>query len=270
MAERIKVRVVKRSRWLLIGLLLLLVVLTAACGGGEASGPRIAFISARDGNLEIYVMDADGSNQTPLTAGLGQKNTSPTWSPDGARIAFESTRDRNFEIYVMNADGSGLTNLTNNPARHDFRPSWSPDGAKIAFASISDFHGFDPPYLWEIYVMNADGSKVTRLTNNPEGDLSTGWSPDGSRIAFESRRDGNYEIYVMNADGSNQVNLTDNPASADRQPLWSPDGEKIGFFSSQAIIGELYVMNADGSNQTRLTDRILAFDSVTYAFAFAP
>ena len=119
----------------------------------------------------------------------------------------------------MKADGSNQVNLTNNPARHDFRPSWSPNGAKIAFASISDFHGLDPPYLWEIYVMNADGSGVVRLTNNPASDIQPTWSPDSTRIAFVSDRDGSVEVYVMNADGSNQVNLTNNPAD-DFDPDW--------------------------------------------------
>ena len=124
----------------------------------------------------------------------------------------------------MNTDGSNQTRLTDNPA-FDGCLSWSPDGKKIAFASRRDgnseiFYGNS-----EIYVMNADGSNQTRLTNNPSFDMAPCWSPDGKKIAFYSLRNDvppekderlwyemNAEIYVMNADGSEQKNITNNPA----------------------------------------------------------
>ena len=94
---------------------------------------KIAFTSIRDGNGEIYVMDADGSNQINLTGNPAQ-DFDPSWSHDGSKIAFMSNRDGNWEIYEMDADGSNQTNLTSNSA-DDRVPSWSPDGSKIAFAS---------------------------------------------------------------------------------------------------------------------------------------
>jgi Tol biopolymer transport system component len=205
---------------------------------------RIAFLSGRDGNGEIYVMNADGSDQTRLTDNPAN-DFFPAWSPDGTRIAFESARDGNREIYVMNADGSGQANLTGSPA-DDIDPAWSPDGTRIAFNSNRDGNG-------EIYVMNADGSSQTRLTDNPADDLEPAWSPDGTRIAFQSGRGGNFEIYVMNADGSNQTRLTDNPAD-DGGPAWSPDGTRIAFESVRDGNHETYVMNADGSSQANLTN----------------
>jgi len=93
--------------------------------GGSPDGTRIAFQSNRDGNYEIYVMDADGSNQTNLTNNPAD-DMFPVWSPDGTKIAFMSNRDGNWEIYVMNADGSNQTNLTNNIG-DDMYPMWSPD-----------------------------------------------------------------------------------------------------------------------------------------------
>jgi Tol biopolymer transport system component len=129
---------------------------------------------------EIYVMDADGSEQTQLTDN-DVSDSSPSWSPDGEKIAFASERDGG-GIYVMNADGSDVTRLTDsaNNDEDDLFPSWSPDGEKIIFASTRDEDG-----NYEIYTMNADdGSDVTRLTD-PNADYSElDWgtntsSPDG-------------------------------------------------------------------------------------------
>ena len=105
--------------------ILALLPVVSACGcQPQPAGNRIAFVSNRDGNFEIYVMDADGSNQTRLTNDPGW-DTMPAWSPDGSRLAFGSDRDGNAEIYVMDADGSNQRNLTNNPA-WDGDPAWSP------------------------------------------------------------------------------------------------------------------------------------------------
>ncbi len=103
----------------------------------------------------------------------------------------------------------------------------------------------------EIYVMNVDGSDVTRLTENNASDLDVAWSPDGRKIAFASDRDGNYEIYVINIDGTNHVRLTSNKA-ADIQPAWSPDGSKIAFVSDRDGTHTIYIMNADGGSEKRL------------------
>ncbi len=195
----------------------------------------------------IYVMDADGSNQTML-AGIG-KNEYPAWSPDGSKIAFRSNRDGDLEIYVMDADGTNQTNITNNPA-NESDPAWSPDGGKIAFVRHDN-----------IYVMDADGSNLTRLTTSYKDDGYPAWSPAGSKIAFNSNRDGRkYDIFAMDADGNNQINITKCRKSSDSYPAWSPDGSKIAFRSDRDGDLEIYVMNADGSNQTNITNNP-AYDS---------
>jgi hypothetical protein len=128
------------------------------------------------------------------------------------------------------------------------------ENGKIAFSSDRDREN-----NFEIYVMNADGSNPTRLTNNHVSDGFASWSPDGTKIAFHNstRLGNNFEIYIMNAaDGSGQTRLTNNPAS-DASPSWSPDGTKIAFASDRDDPPnyEIYIMNAaDGSGQTRLTN----------------
>ena len=149
----------------------------------------------------------------------------------------------------MNVDGSGVTNLTNNPWGDDEEPCWSPDSKRIAFGRND---GMGNGY-WNIYVMNADGSGIIRMTNDPDDESSPSWSPDGSKIAFSATyRDDKGGIYVMNADGTGQTRLTN--YISDYHPSWSPDGSKITFVSHRDDNYEIYTMNADGSGQIGLTN----------------
>jgi TolB protein len=235
-------------------------VISAPIGHAAFPGAngKIVFSSERDGNPEIYVMNADGSGQTRLTNNSAV-DVDPAWSADGTKIAFTSTRDgapSDGEIYVMSADGSGQTRLTDLPGSNG-EPAWSPDGTKIVFRSFRDGNS-------EIYVMNADGTGVTNLTNNPADDAAPNWSPDGTKIVFYSDRDGDYEIHVMNADGTGVTNLTNNPG-IDINPNWSPDGTKIAFRSQRDGNLEIYVMNADGTGQTRLTSNAAQEDGPAWS-----
>ncbi len=249
----------------LVGVVFWVLTLLMLCVDVQA---QIAFMSQRDGNPEIYVMDTDGGNLRRLTDN-SDKDFSPSWSPDGKRIAFMSDRDGHvharhgwstYEIYVMNADGSNPQNLTNNPS-DDRNPSWSPDGERIVFSSARDE---DNPQNSEIYVMDADGSNLQKLTDNPNDDRDPSWSPDGERIVFSSARDGHVEnkfgltdeIYVIDADGGNEQRLTDN-RNNDWDPVWSPDGKRIAFIADRKgdlVKFDIYVMDADGGNQQKLVN----------------
>lgn len=213
--------------------------------------PSILFVSDRDGDAEIFVMDAHGGVTVQLTDNASGDG-GPAWSPDRSKIAFFTDRDGNNEIYVMNADGSAPTRLTSIAAT-DLDPAWSPDGSKIAFVSDRDGN-------FEIYIMNADGTGVTRITNDLAFDGEPAWSPDGATIAFRTHRDDvDGEIYVMNADGSAPTRLT-NSTGFDANPDWSPDGSQIAFSSDRAGSDfGLYVMNADGSAPMQLSNGMDAY-----------
>ncbi len=210
-------------------------------------GSKIAFDTDRNGNNEIYVMNANGTGLTRLTNN-SYDDSQAAWSPNGSKIAYMSNSSGTYDVWVMDANGSNKTKLTTSGSgKVSGQPAWSPDGSQIAFTSNrTGSTGYD------IYVMDADGSNVTKLTTASGDDSEPVWSPDGSKIAFYSNRDGNTEIYVMNADGSGQTRLTSS-SGTDKSPVWSPDGSKIAFASNRTGTYQIYMVDADGSNPVQVT-----------------
>jgi Tol biopolymer transport system component len=209
---------------------------------------------------EFRFYDPNGDTIGSLYTGYVDDH--PVWSPDGSRIAFASFRGTNTrDVFVMDDNGDNPINLTNHPDSDD-EPAWSPDGSMITFVSSRDGDS-------EIYVMGADGSGQTNISNNPpSGSNATGidvgpvWSPDGSKIAFVSLRSGNNEIYVMNPDGSGVVNLT-NSARDEHDPTWSPDGSHIAYVVGWGDDADIWTMRSDGTEQTNVTnDAVLQWDPV--------
>lgn len=181
---------------------------------------QIVFHSDRDEeNRELYKMAADGTNVKRLTFNKSSDFV-PRWSPDGKMISFNSSRDGNREIYVMSQDGTNQRNVTNDLLSNMVH-NWSPDSKRIIFYAF----GLQSAHLKntnlskgeksalirttaEIYVTDLDGKNRIQLTHNYFWDQGPVFSPDGTRILFESCRSGNRETYVMDADGSNVKRLT--------------------------------------------------------------
>ena len=224
---------------------------TAASPAWSPDGTRIAFSSGHEGDSEIYVMNADGSDVTRLTFDP-RGDGDPSWSPDGGRLVFSSFcrsgsgacyhGEPYAELTVINADGSGLVRITNHPMIDifDVEPAWSPDGTRIAFR-----RGLPG----DILLINPDGTGETAISTTPEHKFAPNWSPDGARIAFESDQD----LAVMNADGSGVVVLTPNtPTVIDGSAAGSPDGTRIVFHRT-VDDGALYLINANGGGMARLS-----------------
>ena len=212
-------------------------------------GQSLAFTSNYKSDFsEIYVANADGSNMRQITQGPGDKSR-PAWSPDGMQIVYVYGDPlSSSDIYSMDGDGGNQQNLTNGDgARYD-DPEWSPDGSRIVYQAFRAGN-------WELFSMNADGSKPLQLTRSLRrekiSNIQPSWSPDGRQIVFAGNAGGSFDIFVMNSDGSDPRALTQDQFD-DLAPDWSPDGRLIAFISNRDGHPQLYVMASDGSGLTLL------------------
>ena len=185
-----------------------------------------------------------------LAACAGDNGPGP--DPGLGRLLFVRVGNGLQDIYAMNLNGQHLDQLTTSFAFEDW-PSWSPDTTHIVYMSNQRSDSTIPVH-YHLFVMGADGSNATQLTFGDSVDsYQPAWSPDGTKIAFGSNKDGNGEIYLMDPNGTNIVRLTNDPAE-DGQPVWSPDGAKIAFATIRDGNNEIYVMSANGSGPVNLTN----------------
>jgi Tol biopolymer transport system component len=226
-------------------------------------GKRVAFRTTRGSSSgpdpsNIFVINADGSGERQLTPARGQAagGLFPAWSPDGRSIAYSNGAG----INLIRPDGSGRRPL-GVPGECSV---WSPDGSKLMFCSngINRGQGVDN---WDVFVMDADGSHVRRLTSDVAQDYPGAWSPDGTQIAFFSRRDGDGDVYVMDAEGSNVRRVTNQPG-AQAADAWLSDGRLVIGSAQEGVEGppQWFVMRPDGSGRASLPQLKTAMEPIAW------
>jgi len=216
---------------------------------------KIVYISDRDGNDELYMMDYDGQNQMRLTFNR-IIDYMPAWSADGKKIAYTSYRGIEAGLYIYNPyEGDRKEVMTEGT---NFAPAFSPDGKKLAFCSTREEGNS------EIYVANSDGTSVKRVSFNNAIDTSPTWSPNSREIAFTSDRGGSPQIYIMDAEGSN-VRRASFGGSYHDAPAWSPAGDRIAYVSRVDQIFDLYVLNLRTNKIIKLTESIARNESPSWS-----
>lgn len=247
---------------------------------------QIAFVSTRDGNKEVYLMDYDGANQRRITFHR-TLTLMPAWSPENERLVYTSFARGPSDLYVINRRGGGRIRL-HTGVNLNSSPAFSPDGREIAF--VGSVRG-NP----DIYLIRDDGSNLRRLTSANSIESTPSWSPTGRQIAFTSSRNGTPQIYVMDAEGANVrrisfdgdwnddavwspsgellaytsrvngrfqlriMNLITQESriiageGSNEQPSWSPDGRSLAFMSNRTGAWQIYRVGVDGTGLTQLT-----------------
>ncbi len=253
---------------------------------------KIAFVSNRDGNDEIYMMDYDGANPTRITFNK-IKDYMPAWSPDQRTIAFTSYRSAGAHLYLRNIY-EGTETLVSSKGTN-YAAAFSPDGGRLAFCSTMTEDGNAEIYVLElatmrtrrltynsatdtapswsptgreiafttdrlgagspqIYVMDAEGSNVRKVSFGGNYHDGPAWAPTGDRIAYVSRVENRFDLYVLNLRTNQIVKLTESDAF-NESPCWSPDGRHLMFSSNMSGSIQIYSVDYDGANLRRLTDR---------------
>lgn len=208
---------------------------------------RVCFVSNRDGNDEIYMMDYDGANPTRITFNK-IKDYMPAWSPDQRTIAFSSYRGTDVRLVLRNIYEGKETIIASKGT--NYAAAFSPDGKKLAFCSSMTEQGNA-----DIFVYDLETGKTKRLTYTAATDTAPSWSPTGREIAFTSDRTGAGapQIYVMDAEGSN-VRKVSFGGNYHDSPAWAPTGERIAYVSRVENVFDLYVLNLRTNQISKLTE----------------
>jgi len=251
-----------------------LLLSVAGCAAGDEHADKLLFISDRGGDRPVaaYRIYPDGTGLKRLTPSH-LKVSSADWSPTGDEIVFEGQpEDGKWGIYTMSRNGKNLQRITDGSGGVAF-PKWSPRGNKVTFTREIVIGSY---YSGNNFVINIDGTGIIDLSSFrydentwiliPETiddiDLSNAraldgypaWSPDGTKIAFSSLRDGSPEqIYTIDVNGTDIQKITDLLGQKETV-AWSPGGDNIAFASDMSGNWEIYTINADGTGVTNVTN----------------
>jgi tol-pal system beta propeller repeat protein TolB len=209
---------------------------------------RISYIKEFADHTEIWVMNDDGRNSRMLI-GNTAFTSSHSWSPDNSGIAFVSPQN---ELSIFELASRSTLHVTNGDMT-ERDPDWSPDGSKLVFSARVQGNR-------DIFIVNKDGSDLTRLTNHEADDTTPDWSPDGNKIAFSSNRDGDHDIYILDLSqggegpGSPPRRFT-RRYTQDVYPDWSPDGKHIVYLAHLEgnTHGEILIKDVSGRYRIILT-----------------
>jgi TolB protein len=200
-------------------------------------GHRIAFVSARDGNEEIYVADARSREVRRITRSRGPDRR-PAWAPGGRRLVWQRGPEGAADLITATPDGSGRRPLVRGPG-DDVDPAWSPDGSRIAFSSTRGGRR-------QLWAVPAAGGAPERLAETPGRALSPAWSPDGGRIAFVRESARGSDLWLLRLSDGSLRKLTRGPGR-DSRPDWSPRGGRIAFARVAGSRSSIWVVGADGA-----------------------
>ncbi len=210
-------------------------------------GSKIVFTSGRDRgdnsqNREIYLMNADGTNQRRLTFSPAEYlNQDPQFSPDGTKIVFTVYDNDDNEIKILNLADMSVMAVTDTDD-FEYTPEWSPDGSRIIFSDGDS-----------IYTIEPNGMNRTLLLNRLDPVNHPSYSPNGQKIVYSMQESGGENIYVADADGSNSLRVsTAALGNYSNEPAWSPDGTQIVFVGFRNNDHHIFTVNADGTQETEI------------------
>jgi TolB protein len=234
-------------------------VVEALTGRSGVASTKIAFISRRSENKELYLMDANGADVSPVTQN-GSINTFPSWAPDGSALLYTSYRALSQPGLFVVKQGAGspgriLADVGGGGAQ--YRGVFSPDGKRVAL--VVSVNGAP-----EIFSVRRNGRDLRRLTHHAAIDISPSWSPDGSQIAFVSDRAGAPQVYVMDADGDNVRRLTFQ-GTYNSAPAWSPDGHWIAYETRVRGQFDIWLIDPEGSVNVPIITHRLSDEGPTWS-----